>query len=138
MAQSDRFRQQHKELLEMAKKIDELLVPEQLANDATEVRSCLADLVGKLKMHLAAEDHSLYPSLLKQENEEIRVIARQFIEEIGNIGTVLAGYLEKWPSQLPIQDNPMDFIKETRCIFSALADRIEKEDNKLFPLLDKS
>jgi iron-sulfur cluster repair protein YtfE (RIC family) len=138
MKQTDRFHKQHNELLELAKKIDELLVPEQLANDATEVRRCLSDLVGKLRMHLAAEDNALYPSLLKHENEEVKAIAQQFIDEMGNIGAVLASYLEKWSSHLPIQDNPMDFIKETRGIFSALADRIEKEDNKLFPLLDKS
>jgi len=138
MAKSDRYREQHRGLLNLAKKINELLVPGQLANDATEVRMCLADLSGKLKVHLAAEDHSLYPSLLKHEKEEIRAIVQQFIDEIGSLSTVLMGYLEKWPSPLPIQDNPGDFIKDTKGILSALAGRIEKEDNQLYPLLDKS
>ncbi|NOY39974.1 MAG: hemerythrin domain-containing protein [Nitrospirae bacterium] len=84
------------------------------------------------------EDNSLYPRLLASKDEKIRKIAKQFIEEIGGIAPAFNNYLNKWPNPASIESNPSDFINETRDLFNALKNRIDRENNILYPLIDKA
>lgn len=137
MGFTDSFRRQHGELLHIAKQMSELFNAEELTKDASAIRGLLSTLAGKLNVHLTMEDNSFYPTLLNGKDEEKKQIAQKYIDEMGQIKVVFGEYLKKWPTAKVIQSNPEEFIKETKGIFEALAKRIDKEDNELFPLVDK-
>jgi len=134
----DDYRRQHKEILELVNRLSGYLNEQKLKNDAQEARNILSRLSGALKVHLAMEDNSLYPRLLASRDDKIKKIARQFIEETGGIATVFNNYLDKWPNPASIEGNPMEFINESNQFFNALKNRIYREDNILYPLVDKA
>ena len=137
MGMTSNFIQQHEDMLRIAKEMSKLLDPNILGKDAQPVRSLLSKLSAKLKIHLASEDKSLYPELLNHKDANVKTTARKFVDEMGGISAVFVKYTEKWVSADAIQKNPNDFIKETEGLFSALANRIEKENKELYPLVDK-
>lgn len=137
MAKSDRFRQQHDELLGLANELAATLDTAKLSTDASTARSVLNQLAGKLLLHLSAEDKHLYPELMASNDDQTRTVAQQFVDEMGGIAEAFTTYNDKWKTASSIQGDPAGFINETKAIYGALAGRIEKENTVLYPLMDK-
>ena len=137
MAKSDRFRQQHEELLGLANELAGELDSDKLASDATTARSALSKLAGKLVLHLGAEDKYLYPDLMASKDAETQKTAQAFVEEMGGIAEAFIAYKDKWTTASAIQSNVAGFIDETKAIYGALANRIDKENNILYPMMDR-
>ncbi len=137
MRKTESFREQHAKLLKVASKISAHLRVDELSKDASEARSLLSELLGTLRIHLAMEDSSLYPKLLEHSDEQIRSMAKKFVDEMGGIGEAVKSYGDKWPHAKAIQENPNDFVKETEGLLATLADRIKKEDNELYAAVDE-
>ncbi len=136
MGSTDRFRAQHEELLGIAKEITAQLSVATLSQDASVARGLLSKLIGGLKVHLAAEDKSLYPRLINSADEEVSQLATEFMEEMGSIAEAVLAYSGKWQSAAKIQDDAATFINETQDLFGALANRIDRENNQLYPMMD--
>lgn len=137
MSATTRFREQHDGLLVLATEISGLLNVNELTKDATDVKRLLSQLMGKLKIHLAMEDKSLYPSLLQQGDEELKKMTKKFIDEMGGIAGAVENYANTWSSSIAIQQDAKTFVEQTKGIFSALAQRIDKENNQLYKAFDK-
>lgn len=130
------YRTQHDELLEIANDIAQHLSTAALAQDASTARALLSKLLGRLKVHLSMEDKSLYPRLMAHPDPRISGVAKKFMDEMGGIVDVVTAYSEKWSTERKIQANADAFVLETQGLFSALANRIDKENNELYPLVD--
>jgi len=137
MRRSQRFREQHDNILEIVASISKELTVGHLASDASAVRKLLSTFMGKLKMHLAMEDQSLYPSLMKHGDESIQALAKRFSNEMGFIAEAALSYNEQWQTARLIQADPAKFISDTKSLFAVLGKRIEKENNQLYSALDK-
>ncbi len=137
MRRTDSYRRQHDDLLQVASEISGKLNAQKLAENATEVRTLLSKLLGKLNVHLAAEDKALYPRLLNAGDPEAKKLAERYISEMGNIAGVVKSYAQKWPSPGAIQKDPSTFVAETKSLFGALSNRIKKENNELYAYVDK-
>lgn len=138
MGKTDDFRATHKELLNIAKDMSGMLQEDSLGKDASSVRQLLSKLSGKLMVHLATEDRSLYPHLLSSQDSKLKEMAQKYMDEMGGIAAAFKGYVSKWPHAMAIQKAPADFIEETKGVFDALAKRIEREDDELYTLVDNS
>ncbi|MCC6213435.1 MAG: hemerythrin domain-containing protein [Polyangiaceae bacterium] len=137
MAKTDAFRDQHKKALEVVKAIQARLDPAKLQVDAQPVASDLAKLSGALQVHLAMEDKSLYPDLMKSRDPAAKKAAEDFSREMGGIAAAFGAYAKKW-NALTIRSNAQDFVRETRSIFDALGKRIGREERELYPLADRA
>lgn len=104
---------------------------------STEVIHGLARFSAKLNMHLAMEDRALYPRLMASDNKEISKTAQDFLDEMGGIKKVLEAYIFRWSVQREMKENYQDFEKETKGLIAALGQRIERENNILYPLAEK-
>lgn len=105
--------------------------------NADEVRKLLSLMAGKLKVHLAAEDRFLYPLLMKSDDIAVQKTAEKFVQEMGGIYTSFSKFLNKWPSGASISKNSDLFSREMKEVLSALAERIRREDEELYPLAAK-
>jgi hemerythrin-like domain-containing protein len=130
------FRKQHADIVEMVKQIEPHLDAEKLAVSATEARHLLAILFGKLSVHLAMEDNSLYPSLEKHQVPRVRDTARKFREEMSGVKPAVEAFSRKW-QVFDIRANPTGFCTETKHLFAVLADRIKRENTELYPLAEE-
>lgn len=135
--QTQGFRNQHSEMLKVTSEISARLNADRLSKDATEIRTLLSQLLGKLSVHLAMEDKSLYPKLLQHPETRIRSLAQRFNSEMGSIGKAVAEYQAKWPNPVSIQRDARTFIDHTQNILQSLAKRIAKEDAELYPTVDQ-
>jgi hypothetical protein len=136
MGQSTKFREQHGQILRAVKEITPYLTPEGVARNSKAVRLLLSKMAGLVNLHLAMEDEALYPALHAHSSMQVRATAKRFVEEMGGIKAAFVQYLNKWPTPTSISANPEAFIRETNGIFEALASRIAKENDELYPLFD--
>lgn len=137
MARTDSFKTQHREMQEIVTQITARLNPSILPDHADEVRKLLSTLSGKLSVHLAMEDKSLYPTMLNSGNEEAKQTAENFMTEMGSLAATFKEYVQKWPSAATIKENTAEFCTQTKAIFAALSARIDREEHSLYPLADK-
>jgi len=133
MGFTDKFRQQHDEILEM---VGELNTKLKARGDAQDLRGALSNLAGKLNFHLAMEDKALYPRLMKIDAQASKMAGR-FMEEMGGLAEVFSTYNAKWQVSA-IRSDPEGFAAETRKVFTALGKRIARENAELYPLADKA
>ncbi len=137
MAYTEKFRIQHGELLNVVKSIAALLDADKLRADATEARHLLSVLHGKLSVHLAMEDKSLYPRLLRHHDSDIRATTQRYMDEMGSLAGAFKDYVGHWPTPSAIQANPDTFIAETNGVFEALGKRVQQENSELYVLADQ-
>lgn len=135
MSQTTMLRDQHDDLLEVVTALGRLLGHRAGAN-AEEIRHLLSLLAGKVKVHLAMEDNSLYPRLVQSPDPRVRETATRFSREMGGIRDAFVTYLGHWPTPLRIQQDPQTFCRETEQLFEVLGRRIQSENTILYPLLD--
>lgn len=75
---TDNFIRQHNKIYQIANEILSLL-DEYNSKNISQIRRLISTLAGKLKIHLSMEDKSLYPRLLKNEDDIIRTLSKKYI-----------------------------------------------------------
>jgi hypothetical protein len=133
MGFTDKFRNQHDEILAIAGEITDQLKKKDA--DAAVVRKLLSNMAGKLNFHLAMEDKALYPRLMQQKDTRSNAMAAKFLKEMGGLGQAFGAYNDKWQVSAIRADMP-GFAEATRKVFGALAHRISRENSELYPLAD--
>lgn len=137
MARTDRFREQHNDLLKIAGELQSLLNVAELAQDATKARSCLGALMGKLVLHLTTEDKVLYPELVAHKDATVAALARRFAVEMQATTKAVVAYNNKWSTPSAIKTNAAEFVAETKNVLRILADRIKRENQELYAAADR-
>jgi hemerythrin-like domain-containing protein len=133
---TQRFRNQHDVLINMAVELQEISAVIPTVDDAKKVRDHLNRLAGKLVVHLAKEDKSLYPKLLESADAQVVSLTKRYITEMGDLASVFELYNKRWVTPLFIYKYQDKFQSETASIVKALAARIDKENNELYVLAD--
>ena len=133
MGFTDKFRVHHNEILGVAGQITDELKGKA---DAGALRMLLSNLAGKLNFHLALEDKALYPRLMASNDSAANALATKFMTEMGGLGQAFTTYNNKW-SVSAIRADAAGFANETRAIFTALTQRIARENRELYPLADR-
>jgi hemerythrin len=138
MARTDRFREQHNELLRAANDLQLQLNVAELSKDGAKARSCLSALMGKLLLHLATEDKVLYPELVAHKNAAVATMARRFSVEMQATSQLVVAYNDRWSTPTAIRRNAQDFAAETKIVLQKLVDRIRRENHELYAAADKT
>ncbi len=137
MARTDNFKNQHVQILTIARDIKALLTSPDAAKHTVEVRQLLSQLSGKLSFHLAMEDKSLYPFMSSHADAHVKALSKQYSDEMGSLGQTFKAYLGKWSNAMLIDADLPGFVGETRDVINALVRRIQREDTELYPMVDK-
>jgi hypothetical protein len=48
------------------------------------------------------------------------------------------GYTARWPDVASIQASPIEFVDETRALLARLAVRVVRENDELYPLVERA
>lgn len=135
MSHKSRYTEQHERILIPVKDILTILDSGGLKDNEQKVSGLLSVFASRLKLHLKTEDNTIYPALLNHSDEKVRAVAKKFKVEMGSISKIFDNYITRWDTHVEIRACREVFTKETREFFAALADRITKEDNELYPLV---
>ncbi len=135
MARTEKFRQHHDELVALVGNIQKSLSG-NVAAEVDNISNTLTTITGKLTVHLAMEDNVLYPQMIASPDATISGAAKKFQTEMSGIKDVYVGFTKKW-SKSAIAADTAGFAKDFAGIAQALAQRITRENNELYPLADK-
>ena len=135
MSSLAQLRNEHAELVRIVKDLEQLIAGDTPPPSLSlfEVRRKLS---GTLIAHLKAEDWVLYPPLLSSPDAKIAETARQFVDEMGGLAQAFTVYGERWDA-LSIESDWPRYQKESRGIIDALTKRIVRENQELYPLLER-
>lgn len=130
------YRNRHADLRLMIEDLQALLTPEMLRvrPNAKTAYQLLCDLGLKVKEHLSEEDRGVYPSLLIHDDPKIKALAWGFINGEKPLRKTFDDYHKKWLKNCDFNFTE-DFMRETHDVFRMIADRIDREDQVLFPKL---
>ncbi|MEO6198307.1 MAG: hemerythrin domain-containing protein [Sphingomicrobium sp.] len=106
--------------------------------DAYPLSLCLAKIAGVLRTHFAIEDQVLYPALIASPDRQVAVTARVFEREMGHIADQFERFVQRWGRSTEIGDAIPQFRYECDMMFSALRERIGRENRELYPLADRA
>ena len=133
------FRNSHIEIQQMISDLRAMMIPEQLKikPSAKATHELLCSLGKKLKEHLASEDKGIYPPLLTHEDPKLKSLAWGFISGQKPLRKQFESYYSKWLKDCDFNFNQV-FLDESFELFSAIDDRIEREQSILIPKLEES
>lgn len=129
------LRQQHQDL-------GKLLVHVQTRIKAgapgAELRAALVEFSGKLSVHLAGEDRSIYPALIASTDAGVAAMARRFADEMGGLGQAFKGFMARYANGALIDAQRATFATEYDGIVNAVVKRVQAEENELYPAADRA
>lgn len=135
MSSLAQLRQEHAELVRIVGELETLI-----AGDQPPASVALYDVRRRLSStliaHLKAEDWVLYPPLMSSDDQLIASTAKKFVDEMGGLAQAFTAYVEHWDA-FSIESDWAGYQQETRGIIAALSDRILRENQQLYPLLEK-
>ena len=149
MRRTESFRLQHAELARHADLLEERVRLHEeacaapaadrarlAAELADETRSLLGAFAAALAEHTELEDDRLYPLLYRHVDERVRTTARALREGFGVIYAGLEVFLAVWMRPGALEEDPRHFTDQTRPLLSALRQRITRENDELYALVD--
>jgi iron-sulfur cluster repair protein YtfE (RIC family) len=126
------LRRQHDDISLTAKQLTQATA--NVAHPA-QVGAIRWQLARQLMAHLALEDRILYPALQKSGDTQVRDTAARLQTETGALADAFATYMSAWSDDRVARDWS-GFCSETARILTALTDRIDRENKRLYPLAD--
>lgn len=136
MQSLDGYRSTHSELRQMIEDLRTLLTMDKLRvrPNARVAHEMLCDLGERVRRHLAEEDRGLYPSLLIHDDPKVKSIAWGFISGERPLRKIFDDYHKAWLKNCDFNFSD-DFVAETHEVFEMVGQRIEREEQVLFPKL---
>jgi hypothetical protein len=137
MRATENFRRQHAELIEILDQLAQLLDTDAILKDASDVKRVVTSLGVKLSIHHSLEDDYLYPRLIESPFKSLSFIARTYQQEFSSNSDRFNAFCERWKSRADIQQNVVDFIRQSKQTIKELRFRISREETTLYDEFDK-
>lgn len=126
---------QHREIMNQAKYILDNIEKGTIQQNIQEIVQTMNAMAGKLKIHLVNEDEYLYPQLLNHYDANLQTFGKKYIEEMKEVTKAYTDYKSRYNTTTKIENNIDGFKQETKQVFKVLANRIDREEKELYPLL---
>lgn len=136
MIKIDILRRQHDAALTMAQQLLELVDRFDAHVGAVPILVQFNRLMAILRVHLAHEDVELYPLLVSSPDDRVARTARLFVDEMGDLAVNLECFAQHWSCSASIASRFGEFREAVHELMLALAVRIERENQYLYPLAD--
>ena len=95
--------------------------------------------IQKVNQHMELVENNLYKDLLAHPENDIKNTARNFMSGGQEIKHILNRYEKKWcrkmKQQIMVGAKHKEFLQETDDMFALVLDRIQRETERLYPLV---
>ncbi len=135
MINLDNLNRQHVEIMNEVNYLETEITKGKTLINVKDTAFHISKLAGLLKIHLIEEDRFLYPGLLQCSDVEMKELARQYIDEMGNLADDYTGFKNAFNISSRITSDMEQFINNSLVIVKALKERIMKEDSELYYLV---
>ena len=131
------LRQQHDAAEEMAAAILSLIASYRDEYDAIPIARLIGKLNALLRVHFAFEDTVLYPLMIRSGNGRAAALAHLFATETGSLAPSFEDFARRWSGPTVIHSMFDMFRDEATALLGAMAARIERENDLLYPLAER-
>jgi hypothetical protein len=129
------LREEHAHLIAIIRRLGAMIAKDS-PPPSKELAALRRELSSTLIRHLKAEDWILYPKLFNSPDPVIAETALRFNTEMGGLAAAFMTYAEKWGS-IAIEKDWPGYCRETAAIAGVLTQRIARENQELYPLVEK-
>lgn len=129
------LKRQHREVIDLADYILNNVKNNTVDKNIDQVVKSINIISGKLKIHLLNEDKYLYPYLMNSSDAALNMFGKKYCEEMKEVSKGYEDYKSKYNTSSKIKQNIGEFKEDTKRIFDALSNRVEREEKELYPLL---
>ncbi|MGB0723019.1 MAG: hemerythrin domain-containing protein [Gammaproteobacteria bacterium] len=92
--------------------------------------------IARIEAHLSHEDRGMYTEMLGSNDTEQKKVANQFLENTRELRRILGRYKRNWCRE---PSGPFDdYMKDTASVIELMRERMDLEDKRLFPVLEKA
>jgi len=113
-----------------------------IENTALHDNPYVCDLMSRFRekvwMHLVFEDNTIYAELVRHQNRSVSSIAKTFHESARVIKKKFSGYVRRWCNPAVTDKEHEALLEESREIFKLIRERIDYENEQMFPLIEKT
>jgi hemerythrin-like domain-containing protein len=133
----DKFKNDHLAITGAVADLKRLVQAGVPANSELIARA-IVTMSSTIKLHLASEDRVLYPALKGAADASTARVATRFQDEMGAIAAAYSDFSRRWNLGTKVAAEPDAFRAEAGQIFKALTDRIQRENQDLYPIAERA
>ena len=128
----EEFRAENKEIRDLCNILGMSVDKYSLRNNSV-VCELIDRFADKVTAHLSHEDRSIYRDLLKKHTHEADMIADKFLGNTQELKRIFNDYKRGWCRKPHSETVHAKYVDESREMFKLVCDRIDFEENKIFP-----
>jgi hypothetical protein len=129
------LQRQHETIMQEINTIEHELKKGVTSMNVMETALHISKLAGHLRIHLLEEDKFLYPNLINCNDQEIRQLANEYSQEMGDLSSKYIEFKNNYNVGTKISKRQNDFIQEAKVMIEALKKRMNKEDKELYYII---
>lgn len=131
----EEFRAENSELKDLCKILNISVDQYSLRNNSV-MCELLERFVERVGNHLMHEDRSIYRDLLAQHTDNASQLADHFLGNTQELKRIFAEYKKGWCRKPHSEKDHAQYVDESKDMFKLVCDRIDFEENKIFPLFE--
>ncbi len=132
----DELKDQNQEISDLCAVLS-ILVEQQSLHNNPFVCDLMARFKEKVWLHLVFEDNTIYSALSRHDNSAVSEVARDFHDSARQVKKRFSSYVRRWCNPSVGDKDHDELVIESREIFRLIIDRVEFENQKMFPLISK-
>lgn len=86
-----------------------------------------------IKLHLAAEDHALYPSLQRQGDPELTRMGQACQQEMSGIAGAYDSFSRRWNHPAHLSHDADGFRRDANEVLRRVYERMQRENRQFYP-----
>ncbi|HEB67597.1 MAG TPA: hemerythrin domain-containing protein [Gammaproteobacteria bacterium] len=131
----DELKKQNQEITQLCEVLAVLVEHAHLHNNPV-VCELMSRFKEKVWLHLVFEDNTLYQELARHDDEATRRVVQEFHDSARALKKRFSTYLRRWCQPEVSDSEHEDLLRESREIFNLIRNRVQYEDEHIFPLLE--
>jgi hypothetical protein len=131
----DKFKQQHVDILTCIAKLRKLSQA-GVVDNAENIAQLIISMSSTIKLHLAVEDRTLYPTLARSRDAFLVSKGRQFQLEMGAIAQAYEKFALRWNSARKLQEDGDAFKADANIVLRRIHERMQRENVDLYPKVE--
>jgi len=132
----DNFKTDHVAILSGIQRLRDLTQLGVAASD--EIATALVKFSTTIRLHLAAEDKFLYPSLEKSQDPQVVALSRRFENEMADIASRFMTFARNWNLGAKIAADFDGFRRAANLTLKPVWDRMQQENREFYPRIGAS
>jgi hemerythrin-like domain-containing protein len=131
----DDLKQQNRDICELCDVLS-VLMEQKTLHSNRYVCELMSRFREKVWMHLVFEDNTLYAELARHHDEAVSETARSFHHNAKEIKKRFSSYVSRWCKTAVDEGKHEALVNESREIFRLIRERVDYENEQMFPLLE--